>query len=205
MRLSAFADYGLRAMTRLAGAPDRSFTTGELAAEFEISANHLTKVVRDLARAGYVRTQRGVGGGLRLSCDPHCVTLGEIVRFLERRRALVECLQYDGGTCTLTAHCLLRSKLVAAHDAFMRELDATTLAACAYHPTPQGARHETRKRHPSSPKAARDQGNTAVRDVGNPCALRAATVITRIPRRTTGVPSMDESPTRSIGAAHRGH
>ena len=52
------------------------------------------------------------------------------------------------------------------HDAFMRELDATRLAARAYHPAPQGARHETRKRHPSPPKAARDQGNTAARDVG---------------------------------------
>ena len=97
MRLSAFADYGLRAMTRLAGAPDRSFTTGELAIEFEMSANHLTKVVRDLAKAGYVRTRCVVGGRLRLSCDPHCVTLGEIVRFLKRRRALVECFRCDGG------------------------------------------------------------------------------------------------------------
>ena len=205
MRLSAFADYGLRALTRLAGAPDRSFTTGELAIEFEMSANHLTKVVRDLARARYVRTQRGVGGGVRLSCDPHCVTLGEIVRFLERRRALVECFQRDGGACTLMAHCLLRSKLVAAHAAFMRELDATTLAACAYHPAPRGARHETRKRPPSSPKAARDNGNAAAWDVGNPCVLRTAMVIRRIPRRTTGASSADVSPTRSIGAAHRGH
>ena len=186
MQLSAFTDYGLRALTRLAGAPDRSFTTGELAAEFELSASHLTKVVRDLARAGYVRTQRGVGGGLRLSCDPHHVTLGEIVRFLERRRALVECFRHDGGNCTLTAHCLLRSKLVVAYDAFMHELDATTLAACAYDPAPRGTGHEARKRHPSPPKAARDRGNAAARKVGDACVFRAGTVISRIPRRAIG-------------------
>lgn len=46
MRLTAFTDYGLRTLMRLAG-------------------NYLTKVVQDLARAGYIRTQRGAGGALR--------------------------------------------------------------------------------------------------------------------------------------------
>jgi DNA-binding IscR family transcriptional regulator len=54
MRLTAFTDFGLRALMRLAGEPDRSFTTDEIASEFAISRHHLVKVVRRLAEAGYV-------------------------------------------------------------------------------------------------------------------------------------------------------
>lgn len=132
MRLTAFTDYGLRVLMRLAGAPDSSFTTDQIATEFEISRNHLTKVVHDLARAGYVRTQRGAGGGFRLAREPQSITLGEVVRFLEQRHAMVECFRSDGGTCALTPRCRLKSKLAAAREAFLKELDATTLRECAY-------------------------------------------------------------------------
>ena len=132
MRLTSFTDYGLRTLMRLAGAPDRSFTTDEIATELKISRHHLTKVVRDLSRAGYVKSQRGAGGGLRLSKPSESISLGEIVRLLEHRHAIVECFRADGGHCTLTAACRLRSKLAAAREAFLAALDATPVADCAY-------------------------------------------------------------------------
>ena len=132
MRLSLFTDYGLRALMRLAAAPDTPRTTAELAAEFRISRHHLTKIVRDLAAAGYLRTSRGAGGGLRLARPPEAITLGEVVRRLERGEPLVECFRADGGTCTLTPGCRLKGRLAAAREAFLRQLDGTTLAECAY-------------------------------------------------------------------------
>jgi Rrf2 family nitric oxide-sensitive transcriptional repressor len=124
---------------RLAGEPGRSFSTNEIAAEFGISRNHLTKVVRDLAEGGFVTTQRGVGGGFRLARPAEEITLGQIVRTLEQRYALVECFRTDGGLCTLMPQCRLKSRLAAAREAFMRELDTTTLAECAYPATSQPA------------------------------------------------------------------
>lgn len=138
MRLTSFTDFGLRALMRLAGDPDRSFTTDEIASEFSISRNHLTKVVRDLAAAGYVRTQRGAGGGFRLARPAQKITLGEIVRTLEQGQALAECFREDGGACVLTPRCRLKQHLATAREAFLRELDATTLAQCAY-PAPARA------------------------------------------------------------------
>ena len=70
MRLTSFTDFALRALMRLAGDPDRSFSTNDIAAEFGISRNHLIKVVRDLANGGFVITQRGAGGGFRLARAP---------------------------------------------------------------------------------------------------------------------------------------
>ena len=136
MRLTTFTDFALRALMRLAGEPHRSFSTAEIAAEFRISRNHLTKVVRDLAEAGFVATQRGAGGGFRLTRPAGAITLGEVVRTLEQRHALVECFRLDGGDCVLKPRCRLKLRLAAAREAFMRELDATTLADCAYPAVP---------------------------------------------------------------------
>lgn len=133
MRLASFTDYGLRVLMRLAGAPDKPLTTAALAAEFQISYNHLTKVVQDLARGGFVTTQRGAGGGIRLARTPEGISLGQVVRLLERRYAIVECFRADGGSCLLTPHCRLRSRLAAASEAFLAELDKSTLADCAYY------------------------------------------------------------------------
>jgi Rrf2 family transcriptional regulator, nitric oxide-sensitive transcriptional repressor len=132
MRLTAFTDFGLRALMRLAAEPERLFSSAEIASEFVISRHHLTKVIADLAAAGFINTQRGVRGGFRLARSPHAISLGEVVRALEARHALVECFRGDGGGCVLTARCRLRRKLAEAHEAFLRELDRTTLAECAY-------------------------------------------------------------------------
>jgi len=132
MRLTTFTDFGLRALMRLAGDTERLFTTDEIANEFAISRNHLVKVIQDLAAAGYIKTHRGRGGGFRLAIPAEKIRIGEVVRRLESRQALVECFREDGGACALTPRCLLKGRLAKAREAFYRELDATTLAECAY-------------------------------------------------------------------------
>lgn len=132
MRLAAYTDYGLRVLMRLAGAPDQAISTGQIATEFAISQHHLAKVVRDLGRGGFVQSRRGRAGGLRLMRPAHEITLGQVVRHLERKFALVECFRADGGTCVLTPSCRLRPRFSAAREAFMSELDRTTIKDCAW-------------------------------------------------------------------------
>lgn len=132
MRLTSFTDFGLRVLMRLAGDPGRTVTTGEIAKQFAISPNHLTKVVRELAREGFIETRRGAGGGFRLARSADSITIGAVVRALERREALVECFRADGGACVLTPLCRVKGRLVAAREAFLSELDRTTLEGCAY-------------------------------------------------------------------------
>lgn len=134
MQLTSFTDFGLRALMRLAGDRDRTFTTTQIADEFGISRHHLTKVVRRLAQAGFIATRRGAGGGFRLSRAPEQITLGEAVRSLEDGHPLVECFRADGGHCALLPGCRLKGRLAQAREAFYRSLDATTLAECAYPP-----------------------------------------------------------------------
>ncbi|WP_373090100.1 Rrf2 family transcriptional regulator [Sneathiella sp.] len=132
MRLAAFTDFGLRVMMRLADKPETILTTREIAEEFQISYHHLAKVVQDLVRGGYLQTKHGAGGGISLANPPHKVTLGEVIRYLEQRHALVECFRQDGGNCLLTPSCRLKARLFEAREAFFHSLDATSIADCAY-------------------------------------------------------------------------
>ncbi|GKY89116.1 RrF2 family transcriptional regulator [Sinisalibacter aestuarii] len=138
MRLTSFTDYGLRALMQLAAEPARLFTTDEIAGAFGISRNHLKKIVQELSAAGIVVTQRGANGGFRLARPPDQIGLGEIVRVLEARSALVECFRADGGACVLNGACGLKTRLNAAREAFLRDLDRSTLADCALPPARVG-------------------------------------------------------------------
>ena len=83
MRLTSFTDYGLRMLMRMASAPERAYSTAELAEEFGLSRNHLSKIMQRLSRGGIVETRRGSGGGAMLARLPQDIRLGEVVRLLE--------------------------------------------------------------------------------------------------------------------------
>jgi Rrf2 family transcriptional regulator, nitric oxide-sensitive transcriptional repressor len=131
MRLTSFTDYGLRALMRMASAPERGFSTAELADEFGISRNHLIKIVQRLARGGIVTTRRGSGGGAVLARPASEIRLGDIVRLLEEGQALVECFARCGGACPIDGKCGLKPRLRAAERAFLADLDRSTLADIA--------------------------------------------------------------------------
>lgn len=115
----------------MASAPERAFSTAELAEEFDLSRNHLTKIMQRLAKAGVVTTRRGGGGGAVLADRPEDIRLGEIVRILEQDHALVECFQTDGGDCTINGSCGLKGRLRIAEAVFLETLNRSTLADVA--------------------------------------------------------------------------
>lgn len=127
MRLTSFTDYGLRMLMRMASTPNRAFSTAELADEFSLSRHHLIKIMQRLAQGGIVSTRRGGGGGAVLARAPQDISLGAVVRLLEDGQALVECFAASGGNCTLTPCCRLRTRLQSAKNAFMADLDRSTL------------------------------------------------------------------------------
>lgn len=131
MRLTSFTDYGLRMLMRMASAPDVAFSTAALADEFNLSRNHLSKIMQRLSQGGIVQTRRGGGGGAVLAKPPSELQLGAIVRLLEADQPLVECLAPGMNACTLDGRCGLKSRLRAAEQSFLAELDKTSLADIA--------------------------------------------------------------------------
>ncbi|MFV0301153.1 MAG: RrF2 family transcriptional regulator [Paracoccus sp. (in: a-proteobacteria)] len=131
MRLTSFTDYGLRMLMRMASAPDRAFSTADLAEEFGLSRNHLTKIMQQLARGGIVETRRGGGGGAVLCRAAREVRLGDVVLLLEQGQSLVECLGPGGGDCSIEGCCRLKTRLRRAEAVFIEDLNQSTLADIA--------------------------------------------------------------------------
>ena len=134
MRLTTFTDFGLRALMRIASDPGRAFSTAEMAEEFDISRNHLTKAVALLSNAGILVTRRGHQGGAQLARPASEIRLGDVIRLLEASNALVECFSADGGACRITPECRLKGFLHEGQQAFLATLDTKTLADCALSP-----------------------------------------------------------------------
>lgn len=130
MRLTSFTDFGLRALMMLADTPERAISTAEIADKFNISRHHLAKAMAALSTAGYIKTQRGKGGGAKLAMPAQEIRIGEVVKVLERGQSLVECFDANGGACAITPACRLKTMLAGAEKAFLSDLDQYTLEDC---------------------------------------------------------------------------
>lgn len=83
MKLQIASRIALYAVLMLASHPDRQLSAADIARHFNVSLNHLAKVLRDLNRAGLVEAVRGAGGGYRFSGQPRRTTLYDIVDMFE--------------------------------------------------------------------------------------------------------------------------
>lgn len=116
----------------LAIRPDESYTIPELSKAFDISKNHLMKVVNNLSTAGFVNTQRGRGGGLRLAKPTQSIRIGAVVEAMENSLDVIDCAA--NGGCVLQPACLLKGAFKDATRSFIHTLDNYTLADLVVNP-----------------------------------------------------------------------
>lgn len=128
MQLSAYSDYAIRVLMQTALCSSKRTTVAEVAQTFAISRHHLVKIVHDLGRAGYLATQRGVGGGFTLARAPETIRLGDVVRLGEESETVIDCQEDGGRQCRLAPACRLKGVLDEAAAAFFGVLDRYTLA-----------------------------------------------------------------------------
>jgi Rrf2 family nitric oxide-sensitive transcriptional repressor len=128
MMLTRFSDYSLRVLMFAAVRGDKPFSVSEVAGKYDLSKNHLAKVVNRLVRTGHLKARRGRGGGVWLGRDPRTIRLGTLVRSTENESPLVECFATTTNLCLLTPACRLKGVLAQALDAFYHSLEQRTLA-----------------------------------------------------------------------------
>ncbi len=128
MQLSTYSDYACRVLMQTALRSPERVTVDEVAETFGISRHHLVKIVYDLGRSGYLRTQRGVGGGFTLARAPEQIRLGDVVRLGEKTDTVMDCRDQPNRRCQLFPACRLKGVLDEAAEAFFAVLDGYTLA-----------------------------------------------------------------------------
>lgn len=127
MHITRYTDYSLRVLIYLAVQNDGLATIQEIADSYDISKNHLMKVVHQLNKKGYIETVRGKKGGMRLQMAPADINIGILVRETEQDLNIVECFS-SKNACRITPVCGLKSMLGEALTAFLETLDKYTLA-----------------------------------------------------------------------------
>ncbi len=128
MQLSKFSDYSLRVLIYLGAKKEGLSTIEEIAERYDISKEHLRKIVHNLTTTGVVEGKRGRGGGLRLAKAPEEINVGEILRQTEESYLLVECFAPANNGCQIAGACRLAWILHEALTAFLEVLDRYTLA-----------------------------------------------------------------------------
>lgn len=126
MKLTRFTDYSLRVLIYLGLKDDGRVTIKEISDAYNISRNHLMKVVSLLTRMGYVDARRGPGGGIALARPAAEIVIADVVRDMEDDLNLVECF-CEEGSCIIKPVCELKAVLSEALDAYLQILEGYTL------------------------------------------------------------------------------
>ena len=126
---STKGQYALRAMADLA-MHEGWVSLGDVAKRQNISRKYLEQVISIMSKAGYVRSQRGKGGGYQLTRKPEEYTLGQILRAAEGSSlAPVGCLDCTRGRiCPIVDTCPTIDVWRDLGKVTSRYLDSKTLA-----------------------------------------------------------------------------
>ena len=89
MRISAKADYAVRAAIELAASNGDPVKAERVATAQGIPLNFLENILGELRHAGIVRSQRGAEGGFRLARPPGQITIADVIRAVDGPLATV--------------------------------------------------------------------------------------------------------------------
>ena len=131
MKLTSYTNYAMRSLQLAALKAPELVRIDEVAQIHNLSRPHITKIVHELGKAGYLETVRGRSGGFRLARPPEDIIVGEVVRITEGPLDVVECFNPEKNTCPLMGICVLSKKMQEATAAFMAVLDDLTIADIA--------------------------------------------------------------------------
>ena len=131
--LSQTVEYALRAAVMLATRPGEPATTEEVAERTRVPAAYLAKILQGLTRAGIVRSQRGVGGGVSLAVPPEQLTILQVVNAVEPIQRIKTC------PLGISSHgsrlCPLHRRLDTAMAQYEAAFGNTTLAEVLAEPS----------------------------------------------------------------------
>lgn len=107
IRISKLADYGTVVMAYLARKPELSHNAKDIALATHIALPTVSKLLKALARAQLLTSQRGAKGGYLLAQTANAISLADIISALDGGVALTECSQ-GKGLCAVEHNCSIR-------------------------------------------------------------------------------------------------
>jgi Rrf2 family protein len=120
--------HAIRALVVLASQkPGEYCGTMAIATATNSPRNYLGKILFILSRRGLVESQKGLGGGFRLSRSPEQISLYDIVESIEDVARWKECA-FGGKACSDETPCAIHERWGHVRDAYLSLLKNTSVA-----------------------------------------------------------------------------
>jgi FeS assembly SUF system regulator len=104
IRMSKLTDYAIVVLAHLARA-EATVTAQELARRSRVPLPTVSKLCKELSRAGLVVSHRGRRGGYSLSRGPEAISMAQVVEALEGPISLTECGDPASHRCGIEPFC----------------------------------------------------------------------------------------------------
>ena len=139
LKLTKRAEYGLTALVHLTDHADEVVSAREISDHFQLPHRLVGEALKDLCRAGHLRSVRGASGGYTLSRSASSLTVGEAISAIEGAPTLSDCeakalveLGFDRlSDCDVESRCMIRSPLHRIQEDIWRQFECTTLEELA--------------------------------------------------------------------------
>lgn len=126
--LSKKSEYGLMALAYLSGLGRENWANvSEIATASAVPRELLAKILSELVRAGLAESASGPLGGFRLARPPAAVSLGDILRALEKKPGMIDCA-LGRQECRRPGVCSIRGPMFRVHEKVSRVFEETKLA-----------------------------------------------------------------------------
>jgi len=130
LRIGKLTDYATVILATLAADRAHVLTAAALSERTHIAAPTVAKLLKQLHRAGLVKSTRGTHGGYELARDPESISAASILDALEGPIALTEC-SAGSGQCGIEHTCSVGRTWQRLSVAVRRSLNEVTLAQLA--------------------------------------------------------------------------
>lgn len=143
IKLNRLTDYAVVVLTHMGRDLDRVQTTARLAEDSAVPLPTVSKLMKQLARAGLVTSRRGAAGGYVLSRPAAEISVAEVITALEGPIALTACVEGAADHCDVESLCAMRGNWNKVNRAIETALESLTLADMTASPTAMFAVPET--------------------------------------------------------------
>ncbi len=130
LRISKLTDYATVVLATLAEQPDQVRTAAALAERTRIAGPTVSKLLKQLHKAGLLSSTRGLHGGYQLARPPAQISLAAVVDALEGPIALTDCAA-GAGQCSIEHNCRVSRVWQRLNLAMRRALSDVSLAELA--------------------------------------------------------------------------
>ena len=143
IRLSRLTDYAVTLLAQMVSEGKEFCSAADLALKSGVSLPTVSKVLKQLSKAGVVTAQRGSMGGYHLAYPADAISIAAIIEAMDGPIALTDCTEGGDQDCRIQTICPMSGNWDKVNRAVKHALEKVSLADMTVHNYTQDQSNET--------------------------------------------------------------